>query len=176
MSYDGGFSFILPPSLINQTVNNNDSSNTLLQPTQAVLIAFHIGQVTSIICIIFGILGNTALIFAIYRSSFCRFSYGLLLLFIAIFDMISLISTAFYYLIQAYIIPFNLATMTIYIISYRYPKNVTNWLKVFLAIERLIAIKYSIANRYNVNSINTTKIQRSKQKRTLYLICLRGDP
>jgi len=174
MVENAGFSFILssPPPPINETVNNNNYSNVLLKPPEAVLIAFYIGQISSILCIIFGIPGNTALIFSIYRSSFYRFPYGLFLLFIAIFDIIRLFSTAFYYLIQGYIIPLNLTTMIIYIVSYRYPKNVTNWLKVLLAIERLITIKYSIANRYNVHSINTTKIQRSKQKQTLYLICL----
>jgi len=153
-------------------MNNSNNSDVLLHPTQAVYIAFHIGQVISIICIIFGIPGNLALIFAIYRSTFYRFPFGLLLLFIAIFDIIRLLSTAFYYLIQAHIIPLNVTTVVIYIVFYRYPKNVTNWLKVLLAIERLIAIKYWIANRYNVNSINSTNIQRTKQKRTLYLICI----
>jgi hypothetical protein len=173
MTCAGEISFVCSSSsLINKTVNNNNRSDILLQPTQAVYIAFHIGQVISIICIIFGILGNTALIFAIYGSTFCRFPFGLLLLFIAIFDIVRLLSTAFYYLIQGYIIPLNLTTVVIYIAFYRYPKNVTNWLKVFLAIERLIAIKYWIANRYNVNSIISINIQRKKQKRTLYLICI----
>jgi hypothetical protein len=167
-------SFLLssPPLCINETANNTNSSNPLFVTPQAVLIAFHIGQVVSIFCIVFGILGNSALIFSIYRSSYCRFPYGLLLVFISTFDIIRLISTAFYYLIQAYIIPLNLATVTIYITSYRYPKNVTNWLKVFLAVERLFAVKSWIVNRYNVNSTNTTKVQRSKQRRILYFIFL----
>lgn len=174
MTYDGSFPLILlTSSLINNgSVNADNSSDIVLEPPQSVYIAFHIGQVISVLCILFGILGNTALIFTIYRSLFYRFPYGLLLLSIAIFDIIHLLATAFYYLIQAYIIPLNLTTMVIYVIFYRYPKNVTNWLKVFLAVERLIAIKYSTANRYNVHSINTTKLQRSKQKRTLCLICL----
>ena len=157
---------------INEIVNNSDISNTLTKPTQAVLITFHIGQIISILCIIFGILGNTALIFAIYRSSFCRFSYGLLLVFIATFDIIRLLSAAFYYLLQGNIITLNLATVTIYIVFYRYTNNATNWLKVFLAIERLIAVKHWISNRYNVNSSTTTKIQRSRQRRILYIILL----
>lgn len=159
-------------SLINQTVNNSHSLNTSIRPTQAVLIAFHIGQLISILCIIFGILGNTALIFAIHRSSFCRFPYGLLLAFIAIFDNIRLISTAFYYLLQAHIIPLNLATLTIYIFFYRYAKNITNWLKVFLSVERLFAVKNWVSIRCNVNSLNTTKIQRLRRRRTFYLIFL----
>lgn len=163
---------LLFSALVNNTINNSHSSNTLLKPAQAVLIAFHIGQTISILCIIFGILGNAALIFAINRSSFCRFSYGLLLVFIATFDIIRLISTAFYYLLQANIVQLNLATVTIYIVFYRYAINVTNWLKVFLAIDRLITVKYWTSNRYNVNSSNTTKTQRSRQRRILYIILL----
>jgi hypothetical protein len=166
MSYSSIVSSLSPN---NETVNNGSD---ILVTTTAVHIAFYIGEVISISCIIFGILGNTGLIVAIYRSSFYRFPFGLLLLFIAIFDIVRLISAAIYYLIQAYIIPLNVATMTAYVVLYRYPKNVTNWLKVFLAVERIIAIKNAIANRYNVNSMNSTKIERSKQKRMLYLICL----
>ena len=150
----------------------NNHSNASFECTQAVLIGFYIGQVICILCIIFGILGNTALIFAISRSSFYRFPYGLFLLFISIFDIVRLIATAFYFLLQAHLVPVNVATVTIYTVFNRYPKNVTNWLKVFLAIERLITIKYWIRNRYNVNSINTTKIQRSRQRRILCLIFL----
>lgn len=159
-------------SVNNETIDSDNYSTLVLEPSQAVYIAFNIGQIISIICIIFGIIGNIALMFSIYRSLFYRFPFGLFLLFIAIFDIIRLFATAFYYLLQAYIIPLNVTTMVVYIVLYRYPKNVTNWLKVFLAVERLIAIKYWLANRYNVNSISTTKIQRSKQKRTLQLICL----
>ena len=156
----------------NETLVNMNQLDPTLKPTLAVYVAFHIGQAISIICILFGILGNSALVFTIYRSSYSRFPYGLLLLFIALFDIIRLISTIFYYLIQAYIIPFNLATLTVYIALYRYPKNVTNWLKVFLAFERILAIKYWTENRYNVNSINQTKTQRAKQTRILSLIFL----
>jgi hypothetical protein len=174
MSDSRGVFFSSPPSfpIINETMIESNYTDTSIQPTLAVYIAFHIGQVISTICILFGILGNSALILAIYRSSYSRFPYGLLLLFIAVFDIIRLISAALYYLIQAYIIPFNLATLTVYITLYRYPKNVTNWLKVFLAFERIIAIKYWTANRYNVNSINQTTNQRAKQTRTLSLIYL----
>ncbi|CAF0786315.1 unnamed protein product [Adineta steineri] len=171
MSVGEEFSFKIPCLFpMNETINDTRNSNIILEPPQSVLIAFHVGQIVSIFCIIFGILGNTVLIFAIYRSSFSRFSYGLLLFFIAIFDIVRLISTAYYYLLQAQLIPLNLLTATIYIFFYRYSKNITNWLKVFLAIERLLAVKYWISNRYNINSKNTTNIQRSRQKRILYLI------
>ena len=172
MTYEQKFSLFLPPPPfhINETLDDRNYSNMPPQTPEAVLIAFHIGQIISILCIVFGILGNVALLFSIYRSSFCRFPYGLFLVFISIFEIIFLLSTAFYYLIQSYIIPLNLVTMIVYIMSYGYSENVVNWLKVFLAIERLITVKYWIRNRYNVNSKNQTKTQRSKQRRILCFI------
>ncbi|UJR15823.1 hypothetical protein I4U23_002752 [Adineta vaga] len=158
---------------VNQTmIDTNYSSDIILKPTPAILIGFHLGQSISILCILFGTLGNATLLLVIYRSSFCRFPYGLFLTFIAIFDIVRLFSVAVYYLFQADIIPVNTITSTIYIVFYRYTKNVTNWLKVFLAIERIITIKYWITNRYNVHSKNTTNTQRIKQRRIFYLILL----
>ncbi|CAF3463867.1 unnamed protein product [Rotaria sp. Silwood1] len=160
--------------VLNQTTKNNDFNplNNSIDPTEAVLIAFHIGRIISFLCIIFGILGNFALILIIFRSSFCYFSYGLILLFISTFDIIRLISTIFYYLLQANIIPLKLSTLTIYITLYRYPKIVTNWLKVFLAIERFIAIKYWVEHHYNINSNNAKRIHRSRQRKILLLILI----
>ncbi|CAF1203768.1 unnamed protein product [Rotaria sordida] len=160
--------------VFNETIKNNDYNrfNCSINPTVAVLISFHIGRILSILCIIFGIIGNLALILIIFRSSFYYFSYGLILLFISTFDIIRLISTIFYYLIQANIISLNLITLTIYITLYRYPKIITNWLKVFLAIERFIAVKYWVAHRYNINSNNSKRIHRTRQRKILLLILI----
>ncbi|CAF2467688.1 unnamed protein product [Rotaria sp. Silwood2] len=160
--------------VLNETIKKNDCNrlNCSVGPTEAVLIAFNIGRIISLLCVIFGILGNIALILIIFRSSFCYFSYGLIILFISTFDIIRLISTIVYYLIQANIIPLKLSTLTIYITLYRYPKIVTNWLKVFLSIERVLAVKYWIAHRYNINSNNAKRIHRSRQRKVLLLILI----
>jgi len=155
------------PLLLNATNTFNYSTD----PTEAVLIAFQIGRIISFLCIIFGILGNTVLIIIIYRSSFLHFPYGLLLLFISTFDIIRLISIIIYYLIQANIIPLTLSTITIHITLCRYPLIVTNWLKVILAIERFLAVKYWAANRYNINSNNSKRMNHSRQRK-LFLIIL----
>jgi hypothetical protein len=156
-------------SQFNETIKYNHY-NSSTNPTEAVLIAFQIGRTISFLCIISGVLGNSALILTISRSSFSHFSYGLLLLFISTFDIIALLTTGFYYLIQGHVISLTLPTITIYITFYRYSKIVTNWLKVFLAVERLVAVKYWIAHRYNINSINAKRINRSRQRKILLLI------
>jgi hypothetical protein len=161
----------LTTTFLNETIEQN-LSNGSISPTEAVIIAFNIGRTISILCIIFGIIGNTMLILTIFRSSFCHFPYGLILLFLSTFDIISLLSVIYYYLIQAYIIPLTLTTLTIYIVLYRYPKIITNWLKVFLAIERFFAVKYWIKHRYNINSHNAKVINQYQQRKILLLILL----
>ncbi|CAF0963301.1 unnamed protein product [Adineta steineri] len=163
MSYDENDSLSI--SILNGTTNATN-------PTQAVLIAFQIGRTISCLCIVGGILGNITLIFTISRSSFLYFPYGLLLLFISTFDIIRLISTIIYYLLQGNIIPLTLSTLTIYVTLYRYPKNVTNWLKVFLAIERFIAVKYWIKNRYNIHSNHAKTLNRLRQRKLLLIILI----
>jgi len=140
-------------------------SNSTDTSPQSVYIVFLFGEIISIICILFGILGNSALILTIYRSTFYSLPFGLLLLFIALFDIIRLCSTIFYYLLLTSLVPLNMLTLTIYINFYRYPKNITNWLKVFLAFERILTIKSWLINRYSIN-----KQQRRKHKRTLISI------
>lgn len=158
---------------LNETIKFNyiNSTNITLTPTQAVLIAFQIGRIISILCIIFGILGNLAIIITIYRSSFCYFPYGLLLIFLATFDIIRLLSTIYYYLIQANLVILTLKTLTLYVVFYRIPKFVTNWLKVILAIERLLAVKYWINHRYNIRS-NNAKLNNFKQQKKTFLFIL----
>ncbi|CAF1066986.1 unnamed protein product [Adineta ricciae] len=156
----------------NQTVVNTTSAASILRPTETILIGFHLGEVISIVCIVLGTAGNTALLLAIYHSSFCRFPYGLLLILIAVFDIVRLFSVIIYYLLQADIIPINTVISTVYIVFYRYGKIVTNWLKVILAIERLITVKYWSVNRYNVHSKKMTIDQRLKQRRLIFLILL----
>ena len=148
------------------------AGNASIEPIQAIVVAFYVGRVISILSIVLGIPGNVALIVIICRSSFYRFSNGLLLLCIATFDIVRLASTIFYYLIFANIIPLNTINLTIYVAWFRYPKNVTNWLKVFLAIERLVAVSHAMIHRYNIRSKTTTAEQRGRQRRILLLILL----
>jgi hypothetical protein len=160
--------------LINETTtyNNPNLLKYSTSPTEAVLIAFNIGRTISILCIFFGILGNTTLILTISRSTLFHFPYGLLLLFLSTFDIIRLLSTTFYYLIQAYIVPLTLETSAIYVSFYHYATIITNWLKVFLAIERFIAVKYWIKYRYNINSNNAKRINQLRQRKLFLLILL----
>jgi hypothetical protein len=160
--------------LLNETIKYSDPKllNSSTGPTEAVIIAFNIGRIISILCIIFGILGNTALILTIFRSSFLYFPYGLIVLFLSTFDIIRLLSTAYYYLIQANIIPLTLNILTSYVVFYRYPKIITNWLKVFLSIERMFAVKYWIIHRYNIHSNNAKQINQLRRKKILLLILL----
>jgi hypothetical protein len=72
-----------------------------------------------------------------------------------------LISTVFYYFLFADIIPLNMANLTIYVAWFRYPKNVTNWLKVYLTIERLVTVSHAMIHRYNIRSKTTTAEQRA---------------
>jgi hypothetical protein len=46
----------------------------------------------------------------------------------------------------------------------------TNWLKVFLTIERLLAVKYWIDNRHNINSNNAKLSNQIRQRKVLVLI------
>ena len=145
----------------------------LAGPLRGVLIAFQLGRLLCILCIIFGIIGNTALVFVVIRSSFHRLSHGVLLLFIALLDIVRLLSTTFYYLLFEDLIPLNLATMTMYIVSYRYPKNVTNWLKVVLAIDRIVTVKFWLSHPRNIHSkkINTRQRRRILRSIGILLIC-----
>lgn len=161
-------------NLFNETQqgNNNNQSNYSIGPQEAVLIAFHIGRVISILCIFFGIIGNIALLISIFCTSFYHFPYGLLVVFISIFDIIRLFASMFFYLILANVIPLTSATVTIFVVLYRYSRSVTNWLKAFLAVERYLAVKYWIAYRYNVHSNDSKRFNRSRQRKVLVLIFL----
>ena len=152
----------------NGTLNNTFADH--LHPTLLVLIAFHLGRVVSLSSVVLGILGNTLLMVIIYRSSLFHFSYGFILLFISIFDILRLLSIVSYYLLHAHLVPMNLATLTLYIAWYRYPKIVTNWLKVFLAVERLLAVKYWLAYRYNIYSNDAKRVNRLRQRKLLLAI------
>ena len=145
---------------------DNDSVN----PVESVFIAFQISFTISTLCCVFGLPGNLALILTILRSSLSSFPYGLLLSFLAIFDTIRLLSQILYFFIRGHVIPLTLTTSTIYIVSYRYPRFVTNWLKVFLAVERLIAVKYWIEHRYNIHSDLAKRSNHKRQKKLLLLI------
>src|ERR1700722_17542084 len=93
MAYDERSHF-KPLTLLfsNDTIISNISLTFSDEPTYAVIIGFQIGRILSLLCVIFGILGNTLLLAVIYRSAFYNLSYGLLITFIAIFDIIRLIS------------------------------------------------------------------------------------
>lgn len=146
--------------------------NDSIDPVEAVTAVFQISQVILILSLTLGVPGNIALILTIIRSSFCHFPYGLLLLFLAIFDIIRLLCIIFYFFIRAHVIPLTVISSTIYVASYRYPRFVTNWLKVFLAVERLIAVKYWIEHRYNIHSISNKRNNYKRQKKLLLLIFL----
>ncbi|CAF0790038.1 unnamed protein product [Didymodactylos carnosus] len=145
----------------------NIANETLINsgPTKSVLIAFEIGRILTFLCCIFGIFGNSAVIIVIFSSSFCHLAYGILIIFIAIFDILRLLSSVYYYLIHAHIITLNLSTITLYISCYRYTKIVTNWLKLILAIERVFAIRYW--SQHRLNGIKTAGI---KQRKILVLV------
>ena len=96
----------------------------------SLLIVFETVRILSSICSVLGILGNIALIYIISNTSFRHVSYGLLIVIIAFFDSIRLLSAVYYYLLFANVIPINLITGTIYIALDRYPIFVVNWCKV----------------------------------------------
>lgn len=159
-------------ALVNITIDYKyrSSVNDSMNPAEAVFIVFKISQIILILSLIIGVPGNIALIFTIIRSSFCHYPYGLLLLFLAIFDILRLLCIIFYFFIRTGVIPLTVTSSTIYVASYRYPRFVTNWLKVFLAIERLIAVKYWIEHRYNLHSMNNNRSNHKRQRKLLLLI------
>ncbi|CAF4180508.1 unnamed protein product [Rotaria sp. Silwood2] len=108
----------------------------------SLLIVFETVRIASTICSVLGILSNIALICVITNTSFRHVSYGLLIVTIAFFDIIRLVSAIFYYLLFAKIIPINLITQTIHIAIDRYPIFVVNWCKVLMSIERLLTVRY----------------------------------
>jgi len=150
----------------------SNCTNQIAYPSKSVLIAFHIGRVISVLCILFGIVGNSILILTICRSSFIHLPNGIILIFLSTFDIIRLLATCFYYLIQAKFIPLTLQTSAIYVSVYRYSKNLSNWLKVFLVIDRLLTIKHWIKTRYNIHSNNAQIFNRLQQRKLLLLIFL----
>ncbi|CAF0950441.1 unnamed protein product [Adineta steineri] len=132
--------------LINKSILH--SLNTTLHPreqishVQSLLIIFETVRISSAICSVLGVLANLALIYVIANTSFRHVSYGLLIATIAFFDSIRLLSSIFYYLIFANVIPRNFITKIIYVVIDRYPIFVVNWCKVLMSIERLLTVRY----------------------------------
>ncbi len=120
--------------LINKSVryplNTTTHREENLSHGQSLLIVFESVRITCCICSVLGILGNIGLIYVICNTSFRHVSYGLLIATIALFDSIRLLSSIFYYLLFANVIPANSTSKIIYIAIDRYPIFVVNWCKV----------------------------------------------
>ena len=116
----------LPTNLTNQLEQDSFSSHWLLTIFETV-------RIGTSICSVLGLLGNIALICVIATTSFRHVSYGLLIVIIALFDSIRLLSAIYYYCLFADIIPMTSVTETIYVAIDRYPIFVVNWCKVRLA-------------------------------------------
>jgi len=108
-------------------VNMNKTSD---ERSSSLLIVFEIVRICSSICSVLGVLGNLSLIYIISKTSFRHVSYGLLIVVIALFDSIRLLSSIFYYLLFANLIQINILTETIYVFMDRYSIFVINWCKV----------------------------------------------
>lgn len=101
-----------------------------LSSRRSLLIIFETVRIITSISSVLGVLGNIVLICVISKTSFRHVSYGLLIVIIALFDSIRLLSAIYYYLLFANVIKINSFTETIYILSDRYPIFVVNWCKV----------------------------------------------
>lgn len=112
-------------NLFNKTINNDNEFSGY-----SLLIVFETVRICSSIFSVLGVLGNVALIYVISKTSFRHVSYGFLIVIIALFDSLRLLSSIFYYLLFANVIPLNVLTETIYIIIDRYSIFVVNWCKV----------------------------------------------
>ena len=123
--------------LLNKSVNNDNEYSGY-----SLLIIFETVRICSCIFSVLGILGNIALIYVISKTSFRHVSYGLLIIIVALFDSIRLLSSIYYYLLFANVIPLNILSETIYIIMDRYSIFVVNWCKVLMSIERLLTVRY----------------------------------
>jgi hypothetical protein len=115
-------------NLSNVKYNNEEK----LSPYYSLLIVFEIVRLSSSIFSVLGILGNVSVIYVITNTSFRHVSYGLLIITIAFFDSIRLLSAIYYYLLFSNIISINLLRGIIYIGIDRYPIFVINWCKVKL--------------------------------------------
>jgi len=113
-------------NISNKTNNNEEEIFVNYQ----LLITFECVRTLSSICSVLGILGNISLICVIVNTSFRHVSYGLLIITIAFFDCIRLLSSIYYYLLFSNIIKINLLRVIIYICLDRYPVFVINWCKV----------------------------------------------
>ncbi|UJR38623.1 hypothetical protein I4U23_031289 [Adineta vaga] len=123
-------------------LNKSQYNSTRRNENESLLIIFEIIRIFSSVCCVLGILGNLALIYIIYKTSFRHVSYGLLIGTISFFDCIRLFSSIFYYFLFSNLISLNLLTKFIYIATDRYPVFVVNWCKVLMSIERLLTVRY----------------------------------
>jgi hypothetical protein len=150
---DGRFTSILLVNKSNKSVNNEEE----LFVGYFLLIIFETVRISSSIFSVLGVLGNIALIYVICNTSFRHVSYGLLIIIIAFFDSIRLLSSIFYYLLFSNVIPINSLTETIYVFIDRYPIFIVNWCKVrinisnknkkvfskvLMSIERFLTVRY----------------------------------
>ncbi|CAF1113275.1 unnamed protein product [Rotaria sordida] len=113
-----------------------------LPPDHSLLIVFESVRILTCICAVLGVLTNLALVGIIAKTSFRHVSYGLLIIIIALFDSIRLLSAIYYYLLFANVVQISAITETIYLATNRYPIFVVNWCKVLMAIERLLTVRY----------------------------------
>ena len=112
-------------SLVNKTKNEE-----IFVDRQYLLLTFESIRIISLICSILGILGNMALIYIIGKTSFRHVSYGLLIITVACFDIIRLISLLDYYFLFANRIRLNMLTAKIYLFLDQYAIFVVNWCNV----------------------------------------------
>ncbi|CAF1028655.1 unnamed protein product [Didymodactylos carnosus] len=140
--------------------------------SESVLIFFQIGRIFTFLCTIFGLFGNISLIFVLYHTaSSRRVTYELLIICITVFNSIRLLSAIYYYVIHANFIPLNYKTHAIYIIISRYSHFVANWLKVLVAIERFVTIKYWVVSRHQYRKLNQQKKRRIIILIFIILVC-----
>ncbi|CAF3901000.1 unnamed protein product, partial [Rotaria sp. Silwood1] len=133
-------------SLLNHSAwylsNINFHSNEHLSPDHSLLIVFESVRILICICSVLGVSSNLALVCIIAKTSFRHVTYGLLVIIIALFDSIRLLSAIYYYLLFANVIRISSITETIYLAINRYPIFVVNWCKVLMGIERLLTVRY----------------------------------
>ena len=96
----------------------------------SLILVFEIIRYLTSFVSVLGLCGNIALIVIIAKTSFRHVSYGLLIIIIALFDSLRLISGIYYYLLFANVIRINLFNQMIFLSLDRYPVFVVNWCKV----------------------------------------------
>lgn len=146
-------------------MNRWNSSSVPLWTQSSLIAIFESVRILTCILSILGLCGNLAIIVIIAKTSFRHVSYGLLIIIIALFDSVRLISGIYRYLLFANIIRMNIFNYMIYLALDRYPIFIVNWCKVreeermtkiisekktdvslysqvFMSFERILTIRY----------------------------------